>query len=323
MEAARLAAGDERRAGFGARRQLGRAGGFARQEDQGRRRHARRRDGRGRGHPGDARFGPRPDDDPRLPHARPLPCQARPARPDAPARSERPGPRLLWLHRGRLRPPDLPRPRPRAGIRDHPRDARHPPAHLLLDARRRVHAHLGRCREELDPGAHRRAGQGHRLHAGRQEGDPQQADRGGRLRALHRRQVHRHQALRPRRRRVGHPGAGADHQARRQSRRPRDRARHGPSRPPEHPRPGHGQAAPRHLPRVQGRLVVARRRRRLRRREVPPRRLVGSRVRQQQGPPVADRQPVASGDRRSGGARQGARQAGPACRQAARRHHSA
>jgi 2-oxoglutarate dehydrogenase E1 component len=56
----------------------------------------------------------------------------------------------------------------------------------------------------------------------------------------------------------------------------------------------------------------ARRRRRLGRREVPPRRLVGPRVRRQQGASVADRQPVASRDRRSGGARQGARQAGPA-----------
>ena len=43
-------------------------------------------------------------------------------------------------------------------------DARHPEAHLLLDARRRVHAHLRSRGEGLDPGAHRRAGQGHRLH---------------------------------------------------------------------------------------------------------------------------------------------------------------
>ena len=48
------------------------------------------------------------------------------------------------------------------------------------------------------------------------------------------------------------------------------------------------------------------------RREVPSRRLVRPRVRRQQGASVADRQPLASGDRRSGGARQGARQAGPA-----------
>ena len=84
---------------------------------------------------------------------------------------------------------------------------------------------------------------------------------------------------------------------------------------------GDGQAAPRDLPRVQGRLGRARRRRRLGRREVSPRRLVGPRVRRQQGAPVADRQPVASRDRQSGGARQGARQAGPARRDAGRPHH--
>ena len=43
-------------------------------------------------------------------------------------------------------------------------DARDPEAHLLLDARRRVHAHLRSRGEGLDPGAHRRAGQGRRLH---------------------------------------------------------------------------------------------------------------------------------------------------------------
>ena len=77
------------------------------------------------------------------------------------------------------------------------------------------------------------AGQGHHLHAGRQEGDPAEADRGRGLRAVHRRQVQGHQALRPRRRRVADPGAGADHQARRLARHEGDRARHGPSRPPQ------------------------------------------------------------------------------------------
>ena len=147
--------------------------------------------------------------------------------------------------------------------------------------------------------------QGHRLHRERQEGDPQQADRGGRLREVLRREIHRHQALRPRRRRVADPGARADHQARRPARRAGDRPRHGPSRPAERARPGARQAAPRHLPRVQGRLGLARRGRGLRRRQIPSRRLGRSRVRRQQGPPVADRQPVASRDRRPGGARQG------------------
>ena len=53
------------------------------------------------------------------------------------------------------------------------------------------------------------------------------------FRKILRRQIHRHQALRPRRRRIADPGAGADHQARRQSRREGDRARHAASRPPQ------------------------------------------------------------------------------------------
>jgi hypothetical protein len=85
--------------------------------------------------------------------------------------------------------------------------------------------------------------------------DPQQADRGGRLREVPRRQVHRHQALRPRRRRSDDPGARADHQARRPARREGDRARHGASRPPQRARQRDGEAASRDLPRVQGRLV--------------------------------------------------------------------
>ena len=216
------------------------------------------------------------------------------------------------------RPQDLPRQCARARIRDHPRDPRDPAAHLLPDARRRVHAHLRSGAEGLDPGAHRGRRQGDHLHPRGQARDPQQAGRGRRLREVLRRQVHRHQALRPRRRRVADPGAGADHQARRRARREGDRPRHGASRPAQRAVAGDGQAAPRHLPRVQGRLGGARRRRRLGRREVPPRRLVGPRVRRQQGASVADRQSVASRDRQSGGARQGARQAGPARRDAAR-----
>jgi hypothetical protein len=107
-------------------------------------------------------------------------------------------PSNLRLHRGRSRPQDLHRQRAGPRIRDRPRDGRHPRAHLLLDDRRRVHAHLQPGGEGLDPGAHRRSGQGRRLHAGGQEGDPAEADRGRGLRAVHRRQVQGHQALRPR-----------------------------------------------------------------------------------------------------------------------------
>ena len=63
--------------------------------------------------------------------------------------------------------------------------------------------------------------QGDHLHPRGQARDPQQAGRGRRLREVLRRQVHRHQALRPRRRRVADPGARADHQARRRARRAR------------------------------------------------------------------------------------------------------
>ena len=93
-----------------------------------------------------------------------------------------------------------------------------------------------------------------------------------------------------------------------------DLLRHGASRPAQRAQPGDGQAAPRHLPRIQGRLGFARRGRRLGRRQISPRRLVRPRVRRQQGASVADRQSLASRDRRSRRARQGSRQAGPARR---------
>ena len=110
-------------------------------------------------------------------------------------------------------------------------------------------------REGLDAGAHRGPRQGDHLHPRGQARDPQQAGRGRRVRALLRPEIHRHQAVRPRRRRIDDPGARADHQARRRARRQRDRARHGPSRPAERALAGDGQAAPRDLPRIQGRVV--------------------------------------------------------------------
>ena len=71
---------------------------------------------------GDARFGARHHDDPRLPHARPPARQSRPARHRQAARGlQRAVAGSLRLHRGRLRPPDLHRQRARARIRDHPR----------------------------------------------------------------------------------------------------------------------------------------------------------------------------------------------------------
>ena len=83
----------------------------------------------------------------------------------------------------------------------------------------------------------------------------------------------RHQAVRPRRRRVDGPGAGADHQAQRRA--GQARHRHLACRTAaasNDARGGDGQALPGDLPRVPRRLVAAVGRRRLRRREVPPRR---------------------------------------------------
>ena len=119
-----------------------------------------------------------------------------------PATAARARSRLLRLHRGRSRPADLHRqgPGPRAG--DHPPDRRHPAAHLLLT--------LGvEFMHISDP--EQKAWIQERIEgpdkditftAGRQERHPQQADRGGRLRAVPQCEIHRHQALRPRRRRM-------------------------------------------------------------------------------------------------------------------------
>ena len=80
------------------------------------------------------------------------------------------------------------------------RDRRDLRAHLLPDARRRVHAHHQRRAEGLDPGAHRGTGQGNQLHPRGPARDPEEAGRGRRLREILRSQIHRHQALRSRRR---------------------------------------------------------------------------------------------------------------------------
>ena len=71
---------------------------------------------------GDARFGARHHDDPRLPHARPSARQSRSARARQAARGlQRTVAGGLRLHRGRLRPADLHRQGAGARIRDHPR----------------------------------------------------------------------------------------------------------------------------------------------------------------------------------------------------------
>ena len=218
-----LAAAAARRPRRGARRRLGRGRQGGRRQDagqgagEGRRAHRRPRPA------GDPRFGARPDADPRLPHARPSPRQSRSARPRAAQ-----GPRgarspQLRLRRGRLdRPIFL----------DHVLGLEFATLREMLAILQRTYCgtlgvefmHISDpAAEGLDPGAHRGPRQGDHLHPRGQARDPQQADRGRGLREVLRRQVHRHQALRPRRRRVDDPGAGADHQARRRARREGDR----------------------------------------------------------------------------------------------------
>ena len=169
-------------------------------------------------------------------------------------------PAYLRLHRGRLRPADLHRRRARARDATVREIARR-------SCRRTYCGHVGvEYMHITDPereGAGSRSGSRaptRRSPSPRgQARDPQQADRGRGLREVPRRQVRRHQALRPRRRRSADPGAGADDQVRRPARREGDRHRHGPPRPAQRPRQRDGQALPRDLPRVRGRLVAARR----------------------------------------------------------------
>jgi 2-oxoglutarate dehydrogenase E1 component len=86
----------------------------------------------------------------------------------------------------------------------------------------------------------------------RQEGDP--LGRGARraVREVPRQEVRRHQALRPRRRRIDDPRARSGDQVRRPARREGNHLRHGPPRPPEHSGQRDGQALSRDLPRILG-----------------------------------------------------------------------
>jgi hypothetical protein len=74
-----------------------------------------------------------------------------------------------------------------------------------------------------------------------QAGDPGQGDPGRAVGEVPRPQICRHQALRPRRRRVDGPGARGGHQIWRPARRPPDRHRHGASRPPQRAQQRHGK----------------------------------------------------------------------------------
>ena len=142
----------------GARRQLGRDRKDDRRQDQGAR---RRRSGvehlRRRRAAGDARFDPRADADPRLPHARPsaTPISIRSASSRRAARG-RARSEDLRLHRSRSRPHDLPRQGARPRIRA--RCARSSPSCAAPIARRIgfEFMHISEPGAEgLDPGAHR------------------------------------------------------------------------------------------------------------------------------------------------------------------------
>jgi hypothetical protein len=112
---------------------------------------------------------------------------------------------------------DLPRQGARPRIRRHPPDRHHPAAHLLPDTRRRIHAHLRTARRRAGFRSASRDRTRRSASPAKASAHPQQAGRGRRLREILRREIHRHQALRSRRRRIDDPGAGTDHQARRRA----------------------------------------------------------------------------------------------------------
>ena len=139
--------------------------------------------------------------------------------------------------------------------------------------------------------------------------DPRAPDRDRGLRAVPARQVPRHQALRPRRRRERHPGAGDDHPHRRRARRRGDRDRHAAPRPAQRAGQRDGQALRRDPVRVPGQ-GGDRRGAGLGRRQVPSGHLdrPGA-ARRPHDPPLAHRQPLAPRGGQPGGDGQGARQA--------------
>ncbi len=157
---------------------------------------------------------------------------------------------MARLHRRGARPRGLCRrhARPRMGRPAPP--GRDPAAQLLRPCRHRIHAHRRRRGTPFPAGPDRGARQGHHLHARGQEGDPGGGDPRRGIREVPRQEVRRHQALRPRRRRIDDPGARSGDQVRRRARRARDRLRHVAPRPAERARQRHGQALPRDLPRI-------------------------------------------------------------------------
>ena len=150
---AELADRRQRRTRRGARRQLGLDRGGGRRQGQGESPGQGRRGLTSRDLAGDPRQRAGLDADPRLSGARPSARQPRSPGTRAARRPRGTASVPLRLHGRRSRPPDLPRQRARPRVRHRPRDRRHPGAHVLPDARRRVHAYRRSRREGVDPGA--------------------------------------------------------------------------------------------------------------------------------------------------------------------------
>ena len=167
-----------------------------------------------------------------------------PLEPRAASAITRSSTRDLWLHRGRLRPPDLHRPCAGPRIRDPARDARRCCERTYCgDHRLRVHAYL---RPEQKAWMQERIEGPDKEITFTPEGkqrDPQQADRGRRLREIPRR------AISPAPSASGSTAAKSMIPALEQiikrggaARRARDRARHGASRPAQRAHQCDGQA---------------------------------------------------------------------------------
>ena len=190
------------------------------------------------------RFDPRHAADPHLSRARApgAPISTRSACRSSEA-ARRPDARMARLRRRSARQRGLcrRRARPRMG---HGRASSYEIAarQLLRPRRPRIHAHRRYRGTALPAGPYRRPRQDHPVHARRQEGDPAGGDPRRGIREVPRQEIRRHQALRPRRRRIDDPRAGSGDQVRRRAGRARDHLRHGPPRPAERARERDGQA---------------------------------------------------------------------------------
>ena len=133
-----------------------------------------------------ARFHPRDPDGARLSRHRPSRGRTRSAASLAEDAASAARSGILRLPRCRPRPPGVRRRRAGPRNRHAAPNGGHPQAHLLRPHRLRVHAHQRCGAEGLAAAPHRRTRQGDFLHAGRQARDPEQADRGRRLREIRR-----------------------------------------------------------------------------------------------------------------------------------------